>query len=111
MHILVIAWLYVIGTMALTASSALAGIALFAVAGLLPVLACLAWLVRSQSRARRRASGLEQHVHAGDDPDAEADQRELAHGLDGLGTAVQARDQVGDGDVEQARRRDGEHRR
>lgn len=43
MHVVIIAWLFTIGVMALALSSALAGIAWFVGAGLLPVL-LLAWL-------------------------------------------------------------------
>jgi membrane protein implicated in regulation of membrane protease activity len=70
MHIVVIAWLYVILMMALTSASLPGGVALFAGAGLAPVL-LLAWLLRRRSR---RASVLEQQVHERDAPDAEADQ-------------------------------------
>ncbi|MFO1396356.1 MAG: hypothetical protein U1F48_04765 [Burkholderiales bacterium] len=55
MHIVVIAWLFVIGVMALALSSALAGIAWFVGAGLAPVL-LLVWLAARRARvsARRR---------------------------------------------------------
>jgi hypothetical protein len=49
MHIVVIAWLFVAALMAMTLSSAVAGIAWFAVVGVLPV-ALLVWMT-----ARRRA--------------------------------------------------------
>jgi Flp pilus assembly protein TadB len=55
MHIVVFAWLFVIGVMALASSSPLRGVALFAFAGLAPVL-LLAWLLRSHSRRRNRES-------------------------------------------------------
>ena len=50
MHIVVIGWLFVIGTMALTLSSPLAAIAFFVCAGVAPV-ALAVWL------AARRAGG------------------------------------------------------
>lgn len=111
MHLVVIAWLYVIGTMALATSSWLAGIALFVFVGLGPVLLWLFAAGRRRRMRRGQASGLEQRVHHGDDGNAQSDQDELAHRLHGLGPAVQARDEVGDGDVEKARRGDGEHGR
>lgn len=67
MHIVVIAWLFVIGLMALTLSSALAGIAWFVGAGLLPVLLLL-WFA-----LRRKRSVLEREVEARDDGHAEPD--------------------------------------
>ena len=72
MHLVVMAWLFVIGTMALTMSSALAGIAFFAGAGLAPV-ALVAWLGLRRAGARR--SVLQQRVDRGDDADAGRDQR------------------------------------
>jgi hypothetical protein len=55
MHIVIIAWLFVTFTMALTMKSWLLGVALFAVLGLGPVLLYLALAVR---RLRSRASGV-----------------------------------------------------
>jgi hypothetical protein len=66
MHIVVIAWLFVIGLMALALSSALAGIAWFVCAGLLPML--LLWFA-----LRRKRSVLEREVEARDDGHAEPD--------------------------------------
>jgi uncharacterized membrane protein YhaH (DUF805 family) len=75
MHIVVLAWLYVIGMMALTSDSVAGGLAFFAVAGLAPVLVVL-WIAVRRVRSRRRPqSVLEHEVRAGDDGDAEADQR------------------------------------
>lgn len=73
MHLVIIAWLFVIFTMALTMRSPLAGIALFATLGLAPVLLYVA-IVTRRSRARREASMLERGVHRVDDRDAEPDQ-------------------------------------
>jgi len=67
MHIVVIAWLFVIGLMALALSSALAGIAWFVCAGLLPMLLLL-WFA-----LRRKRSVLEREVEARDDGHAEPD--------------------------------------
>ena len=52
MHLVIIAWLFVTFTMALTMKSALAGIALFMTVGLLPVVLYFAIAMR-RSRARR----------------------------------------------------------
>jgi hypothetical protein len=52
MHLVIIAWLFVIFTMALTLKSALAGVALFVALGLGPVLLYFAIVIR-RSRARR----------------------------------------------------------
>lgn len=73
MHIVILAWLYVTFTMALTLSSALAGVALFLVAGLGPVFAC-AVLAARRARNRRMASMRERDVRAGDDAHAQQDQ-------------------------------------
>ena len=72
MHLVILAWLLVTGTMALTMSSALAGVAFFAGAGLAPV-ALYAWLMVRRLRGER--SRLEQRVHRGDDGDAGRDQQ------------------------------------
>ena len=53
MHIVVMAWLFVIGTMALTWPSVLGGVAFFAAAGVAPV-ALYAWLKLRRLRGRRR---------------------------------------------------------
>ena len=72
MHLVVMAWLFVIGTMAMTSSSVLGGIALFA-AGLAPV-ALYAWVKLRRVRRARDGSVREERVHARDDPDARGDQ-------------------------------------
>lgn len=69
MHIVLIGWLFVIGVMALTLSSPLAGVAFFAGMGVAPA-ALIVWLAARRSRALV----LEQHVHAADDRDAKSDQ-------------------------------------
>ena len=69
MHIVLIGWLFVIGAMALTLSSPLAGVAFFAGLGLAPA-ALLGWL----AARRARTLVLEQDVHAADDRDAQSDQ-------------------------------------
>jgi hypothetical protein len=74
-HIVVIAWLFVTFTMALTLRSAVAGIALFVVLGLGPVL-LLAMLAAKRVRSRRERatpSVRERDVHAPDHADAERD--------------------------------------
>ncbi|MFO1412975.1 MAG: hypothetical protein U1F10_03505 [Burkholderiales bacterium] len=63
MHVVVIAWLFVIGVMALALSSTLAGLAWFLGVGVLPVW-LLGWLA-----LRRRRSRLEGDVEARDDRD------------------------------------------
>jgi hypothetical protein len=72
MHIVIAAWLFVIGTMSLTMGSALAGIAFFAAAGVAPV-AFYAWIKLRRLRGVR--SGLEERVDQRDDRDARGDQR------------------------------------
>lgn len=52
MHLVIIAWLFVVFTMALTMKSALAGVALFTLLGLMPVLVYGAIALR-RLRARR----------------------------------------------------------
>lgn len=69
MHIVILAWLFVTFTMALTLDSAAAGIALFVVVGLGPVaLYCAIALRRRQAGSMR-----ERQVDQRDDRDAEAD--------------------------------------
>lgn len=67
MHILVLAWLYVTFTMALTMQSVVAGAAFFLIAGLGPV--ALAAVV-----AARRRSMRVRRMDRGDDRHAEGDQ-------------------------------------
>jgi hypothetical protein len=71
-HIVIAAWLFVIGTMALTFASALGGAAFFAAAGVAPV-AFYAWV--KLRRLRMPRSVREQGVDDGDDADARGDQR------------------------------------
>ena len=68
-HIVVLAWLFVTFTMALTMRPLVAGVAFFVAVGLGPV-AILAML----AARRRRASVGVARVDRGDDRDAEADQ-------------------------------------
>ena len=58
MHLVILAWLFVIFTMALTMRSALAGIAMFVGLGLAPVALYMA-IVQRRSRARRERGGLQ----------------------------------------------------
>lgn len=69
MHIVILAWLYVLLMMAMTLRSVVAGALLFLVAGLLPV-ALYGWMMLRRRQARRAASVLEREVCAGDDGDA-----------------------------------------
>ena len=71
MHLVIMAWLFVIGTMALTMSSVVAGLAFFAGAGVAPV-ALYAWLKLRRPGAR---SVLQQRVDRRDDGDAGRDQQ------------------------------------
>lgn len=57
MHIVVIAWLFVTFTMALTMRSALAGVALFVTLGLGPVLIYCAIAMRRARARRERGQG------------------------------------------------------
>ena len=72
MHIVVIAWLFVIGLMALTLRP-LAGVAFFLGVGLAPV-ALGAWIALRRLKRRAGASVLEQQVNAADDRHAQSDQ-------------------------------------
>ncbi|MFO1309527.1 MAG: hypothetical protein U1F64_13970 [Burkholderiales bacterium] len=78
MHIVVMAWLFVIGTMALTWPSVLGGVAFFAVAGVAPF-ALYAWIKLRRLRGGRGAlappSVREDRVHGGDHADARRDQQ------------------------------------
>jgi len=70
MHLVLIAWIYLAGMLALTASSAIVGASVFVIAGVLPVLAVLIPLARRARRRRQMRSALQQHVHPGDDGNA-----------------------------------------
>jgi len=71
MHLVIMAWLFVIGTMALTMSSVVAGLAFFAGVGVAPV-ALYAWLMLRRTGAR---SVLQKRVDRRDDADAGRDQQ------------------------------------
>jgi len=70
-HIVIAAWLFVVGTMALASGSAIGGVAFFAFAGVAPV-ALHAWI---KARALASRSRLEQDARQRDDADAGRDQR------------------------------------
>ncbi len=82
MHIVVMAWLFVIGTMALTWTSVLGGVAFFAAVGVAPVALCL-WIAVRRLRARAKAraapparpSASQDRVRGGDHADAGRDQQ------------------------------------
>jgi Flp pilus assembly protein TadB len=74
MHIVVAAWLFVTFTMALTLSNAWAGLAFFAVVGLLPVVLLVAAGARARRSRARWGSVPEEDVHAADHRDAKSDQ-------------------------------------
>jgi hypothetical protein len=57
MHLVIIAWLFVIFSMALTLQSALAGVALFATLGLGPVLLYVMIAMRRSRTRRERGHG------------------------------------------------------
>lgn len=69
MHLVVIAWLYIVGVMALAASSVGAGVLLFVLGGLLPVLGLLGWLARQRKARANRTSAFQPKVHRRDDRD------------------------------------------
>ena len=71
-HIVIIAWLFIASTVALTLRSALAGAAFFVICGVAPV-ALYAWLALRRLEARRARSRLEQPVRDGDDADTQRD--------------------------------------
>ena len=70
MHIIALAWLYFIGMMAVTTSSAIGGLLLFVSAGVLPVLLIAVWRVRRLRAGKAPTSGLEQEVRDRNDRDA-----------------------------------------
>ena len=82
MHIVVMAWLFVIGTMALTWTSVLGGVAFFAAVGVAPV-ALYLWIAVRRFRALGRPRGAplarqsasQDRVRGGDHADAGRDQQ------------------------------------
>ena len=87
MHIIVIAWLWVILMMAITERSVVAGMLTFVFYGLAPTVLLL-WMIASQRkfkrgklRAAQETAAAEsvgkQQVNAGDGQDARADQQDL----------------------------------
>lgn len=100
MIIAALAWLYVIGMIALTVGSAARGIATFLVVGVLP-LAFIVWIL---GRRVRKRSVLDQRLHRSDGADAQGDEQHLLQGGGQVHPPVQSGDQVGHGDVDHARR-------
>ena len=78
MYIVAIAWLYVVGLMALAEDSLVAGLLTLLFYGLAP-LALLLWLLGTPERRRRasRAEAVGQSVDNEDGQHAEDDQRDL----------------------------------
>jgi Flp pilus assembly protein TadB len=74
-YIVLIAWVYIIGMVALTSTSIGGGGATFALLGAGPALVVLWFAARRARRRNRQRSMLEQQVGAGDDGNSEADQR------------------------------------
>ncbi|MEO8485535.1 MAG: hypothetical protein ABI585_04270 [Betaproteobacteria bacterium] len=74
MHLVITAWLFVIGTMALTSPTVLGGLAFFLAAGAAPV-AFYAWVRLRRLPPGPRPSMRQQRVDRGDDPDAGGDQQ------------------------------------
>ncbi len=112
MYIVAIAWLYVTLLMAAAETSLVAGAMTFLWYGLAP-LALFLWLFggprrrrAAEQRARRSVAG--EQAHDPDGSNAEADQYRLLQGGEELGAPMQSGDQIGNGDVEHARRGDGD---
>ncbi|MEP7155154.1 MAG: hypothetical protein ABI905_05245 [Betaproteobacteria bacterium] len=83
MHIVVIAWLWVILMMAITERSVVAGVMTFVFYGLAPCVLLL-WMIATQRKFRRaqkaaleQASMREHQVEGGDGKNAHADQGNL----------------------------------
>lgn len=115
MHIVTLGWLYVVALMALAEHTITAGLLTLVFYGLAP-LALFLWLAGTPRRRRARrtegpsskASAVDvgnQSFHKDDGADAQADHERLLEGRAEFGTPMQTRDEVGDGDVDHARRR------
>lgn len=100
MIIAALAWLYVIGMIALTVGSVARGIAVFLLVGVLPIV-FIVWMLGTRVRNR---SMFDQRLHRGDGADAQGDEHDLLQRGVQVHPPVQARDQVGHGDVDHARR-------
>ncbi len=102
MYIIAIAWIYVIGMLALSSSSLALGATLFLGAGVAP-LALLAWIGSMRRCGRDRRSVMHQGLDDPDGPDPHPDQQHLLNGGTQVHPLVQTRDQVGNRDVDHAR--------
>lgn len=120
MYIVAIAWIYVVLMMSITEQSVIAGIMTFVFYGLAP-LALFLWIFGTPARRRsahRKALLAQAEASVGESIDQMVDQHDAAdagrnedHLLNGggqFGAAVQTGDQVGDGDVDHAGRRDAQ---
>lgn len=74
MYIVAIAWLYVVGMMALTASSVLGGLGIFLGYGAAP-LALLLWIMGSPRRKKSRLA--DEQLSYPNRPDTKKNQRDL----------------------------------
>lgn len=100
MIIAALAWLYVIGMIALTVGSVARGIATFVVVGVLPIM-LVVWMLGTRVRNR---SVPDQRLHTGDGADAQGDEQHLLQRGGKVDAPVQAGDEVGHRDVDHARR-------
>ena len=100
MYIVAIAWLYVTVLMAATEPSLVGGVLTFLAYGAAP----LALFLYLFGRRRPRSAPAGEPADQPDQRHAEADQQHLLRGRAEGGPPVQARDQIGDRDVDHARR-------
>jgi len=113
MHIVLLAWLYVALMVAATEPTLVGSVMSLAFYGLLPA-AIIAYIgtTRHRKDRRRRAAmrqeGLDQAPGEDDGAKAERDERDLSRRGADVAPLVKARDEVGHGDVDHARGRDGE---
>jgi hypothetical protein len=102
MYIVAIAWVYVVGMMALGSRSLAQGFAIALVIGAGP-LVVLAGLGSLRRRRSRPSSVADEGRHQGNGSNAQSDQPDLLHGGAQVHPLVEAGDQIGDRDVDHAR--------
>lgn len=113
MHIVLLAWLYVALMVAATEPTLVGSVMSLAFYGLVPA-AIIAYIGTTRQRKDRRRQaamrqeGLDQAPGEDDGAKPERDERHLSRRGADVAPLVQARDEVGHGDVDHARGGDGE---
>jgi hypothetical protein len=102
MYIVAIAWLYVTLMMAITENSVVGGVLTFVFYGLAP-LGLFLWVFGTPARRRRKLASMRQdQMNSPDTADTQSNERDLLDGGGQRGALVEARNEIGNGDIHHA---------